>query len=115
MRFKRRISPSSASEPGTGGAARRPVSVSRASAKRGSLSWHEAQPSTCRARASRSFVLKASAKRRAKLSSEGQKVTSVLRGAREERPMLAPIDPGYERTVAAHRGARTVDHRGGSY
>ena len=40
---------------------------------------------------------------------------SVFRGAWDERPMLASLDPGYDRTVAAHRGAMTAGHRGGDY
>ena len=29
--------------------------------------------------------------------------------------MLASLDPGYDRTVAAHRGAMTAGHRDGDY
>ena len=39
----------------------------------------------------------------------------MLRGTGDERPMLAHIESGYDRSVAAHRGAMTAVHRGGDY
>jgi hypothetical protein len=40
---------------------------------------------------------------------------SVFRGIWDRRPMLTSFDPGYGRSVAAHRGTLTAGHLGPVY
>src|SRR5262249_56530436 len=105
-RFKRRTTPSSASGPCGGCPARRHIFVSGVRVKRASFSWQGAHPSRCRARLSRSAAVKASAKRPASVSSEGQEGKRLLRGRWGGR--RTPLCAGLERAVAASQRRATA-------